>query len=134
MGLLGHRAVGAVGPPRRWGCRVTSAAALSLAALSVSESCGGSTWRFVLLLVFSFLFRSKIGLRCPAVHHHIIVDTPKDEVVIAPSQAAVLTLMIKPPPLVSRLLQVVAPPMLPVLVTMTRSESALLLQARNHRR
>ena len=46
----------------------------------------GSTQRFVLLLSFSFSFRSEIGLCRPVVHRHIIVDTPEYEVVTASSQ------------------------------------------------
>jgi hypothetical protein len=49
-----------------------------------------------LLLLFYFFFRSKIGLRRPAVRRHSIVDTPEDEVVAAPSQAAAPTLVVKP--------------------------------------
>ena len=72
----------------------------------------GSTQRFVLLLSFSFSFRSEIGLCRPVVHRHIIVDTPEYEVVVASSQSTAPTLVIKPPLLVSPHFQVVAPPML----------------------
>jgi len=140
-GSLGHHAVGLSGDHianrhhyqavEPWGSAPsplplpTSAAAL-LPWAWVS-SYGGSTRRFVLMLLFSFLFLllfyflfwSEIGLH-RAVHRRIVVDTPEDEVVTVPSQAAVLTLVIKPP-------------MLSVLVTLALDSSPrLLLQACGH--
>ena len=47
-------------------------------------------------MLLLFFFRSEIGLRRPAARRRSIVDTSEDEVVTAPSQAAVLMLEVKP--------------------------------------
>ena len=49
------------------------------------------------LLLFFFFPDQRSGLRRPAVRRRFIVDTPKDEVVAEPFQAAATTFVIKPP-------------------------------------
>ena len=63
-----------------------------------------------------FLFSPIRDLVCIALpfRRRCIVDTPEDEVITAPSQAAALTLVIRPSPPVSPPFQAVVLPMLPV--------------------
>ena len=49
-----------------------------------------------LLLLFFFFPDQRSVFRCPAVHRRLIVDTPEDETIDAPSQTAAPTLVVKP--------------------------------------
>jgi hypothetical protein len=60
--------------------------------------------------MFLFFPYQRSGLHRPSIRRHIVIDTPKDEVVAAPSQAAAPTFVIKPPSMVSLPFQAVTPP------------------------